>query len=285
MDFLYGLAFNLFLKLLFDKPADHHKAEPPPTPSVQVLEVEAPQKIEIPGWVTNIPVNGFVGISGLCESIEEARQQAFHSAISQILQAMGAEYNLSHKSIFSGTAQHSQHKLRESLIYNSRWFVRSIQQNIVNSDIQQIKGRYICFVLINFSPEQLERLRKLTIGPMVSARIIKQSQDKLIIKVAENTGVKVTITNYTIQLITKNRHAGIITTFAWKVPESSTKNIEGTIDQKISVKENSQTLTIPCPSLGTNFEAFILGSENKMKVVLQGYDEIGRPISFPVNNY
>ena len=79
--------------------------------------------------------------------------------------------------------------------------------------------------------------------------------------------------------------SGIITTFAWKVPESSTKNIEGTIDQKISVKENSQTLTIPCPSLGTNFEAFILGSENKMKVVLQGYDEIGRPISFPVNNY
>lgn len=122
MDFLYGLAFNLLLKLLFDKPAVY-KTEPPCTPPVQTLKVEAPQKIEIPEWVTNIPANGFVGISGLCQSIEEARQQALESAVSQILQAMGAEYNLSHKSIISGTAHDSRHELRERLVYTAKWFV------------------------------------------------------------------------------------------------------------------------------------------------------------------
>jgi len=282
MDFLYGLAFDLLLKLFLDRPPIQQPG-PPPAPIFQTLKVEAPQLINIPEWVSSTPENCFVGISRLCQSIEEARQQALESAVSQILQAMGAEYNLKHKSKLSGNARHSQHELRERLIYTARWFIRSVQQNIKKSDIQQIKGKYICFVLIDFPSAKIERLRKLTIGPKVGARVIEENNDQLVIEVIENNGVSVTFTDYHIEIRTKNRHAGIITLFAWKVPESTIINLEGVIGHRVSLKEKSQTFSIPIPVFDTNLKSFILGSENHTKILLRGYDELGRPLSLPVN--
>ena len=121
--------------------------------ALKPLEAEAPRSIRIPSWVTDIPKHGFVGISKTCRAIEEARQQAFDYVVSQILQAMGAEYSLTHKSILSGNASYSHYDLNERLTYTSRWFIRSIQQNIKKSDIQQIKGKYI-FCVNRFSASE-----------------------------------------------------------------------------------------------------------------------------------
>jgi len=242
------------------------------------LSVEASKSLHIPSWVTNIPKHCFVGISKPCQSIEEARHQAFNSVVSQILQAMGAEYSLTHKSILSGNASYFHYDLNERLTYTSRWFIRSIQQNIKKSDIQQIKGKYICFVLINFPPAKIEQLRKLTIGSKVVARIVRKQGDRLIIEVRENNGVRVTLTDYHANVSTKNRHAGIITLFAWKVPQISSQTFEGAIQHKVSVKGNSQKLSIPNPIHGTSFKHRILGSQNQVKILLRGYDEIGRQV-------
>jgi len=221
-------------------------------------------------------------IPALAGRISAARQQALESAVSQILQAMGAEYNLKHKSQVSGNAHHSQHELRERLIYTARWFIRSVQQNIKKSDIQQIKDKYICFALIDFPSAKIERLRKLTIGPKVGARVIEETNDQLVIEVIENNGVQVNFTDYDIEITTKNRYAGIITMFAWKVPESANRNLDGVIGHRISLKENSQTFSIPNPAVDTSLKSFILGAENQVRIVLQGHDEIGRPLSLPV---
>jgi hypothetical protein len=199
MDFLYGLAFHLLFKILFDNPAVHN-TEPPQCQCVQTLKVEAPQRLNIPQWVTAVPENCFVGISKPCRSIEEARQHALNSAVTQILQAMGAEYSLSHKSKLSGNTNHSHHELKERLTYTARWFVRSVQQNIKKSDIQQINGKYVYFLLINFPSTKIERLRKLTIGPKVSARMIEKTSNKIVIEVRENNGVQVTFTDYQIEI-------------------------------------------------------------------------------------
>ena len=83
----------------------------------------------LPYWVTNIPENAFVGISGPSRSIEEARQQAMNSAIGQILQAMGADYQLTHESVLSGNLDQSRHELKERLAYSARWLLDSVQQN------------------------------------------------------------------------------------------------------------------------------------------------------------
>jgi hypothetical protein len=51
----------------------------------------------------------------------------------------------------------------------------------------------------------------------------------------------------------------------------------------VSVKDNSRTLSIRYPASVPNLKSFILGSETEIRIVLQGYDEIGRPVTIPVN--
>jgi len=283
MDLLYGLAFDLLLKLFLDKHAVLDTG-PPPTKPGPTMRAETPRAANIPEWVTSIPKNGFVGISRPCESIAEARQYALNSAVSQILQAMGAEYSLKHTSTLAGDVKCIHHELDERLIYTAKWFIRSVQQNIKKSDIKQIKDKYICFILIDFPPAKIEWLRKMAVGPKVSARIVEKSGDRLIIDVRENNGVPVTLTDYHIEIRTKNRHAGIITMFAWKVPKSSIRNFEGGIERKISIQGNSQIINIPYPTSDTNLKSIVFGAEIQIKVVLLGYDEMARDLSIKVKD-
>jgi len=284
MEFLYSFAFNLLLNLLFDSPAVPYK-EPPSVKPVQALKVKTPQRMDMPEWVTHIPEDSFVGISRPCKSIEQARQQAIESALCQILQAMGAEYELTHESILSGNLHDSRHALKERLAYTAKWFVRSVHQNIKKSDIRQIQGKYICFVLIDFPPAMIERLRKLTIGPKVAARIIEKKASQFVIEARENNNVEVFLTDYHLKMTTKNRHANIITLFAWKVPDSAIQEFGGVFDRKIILKEKAETINIPHPPLDASLRSLILGSETRMDIVLQGHDEIGRPLSLRVNSF
>jgi hypothetical protein len=198
-------------------------------------EAEAPRSAHIPAWVTDIPTHCFVGISGPCRSIEEARGQALNSVVSQILQAMGAEYSLAHQSRLSGTIRASHYELQEKLAYTARWFIRSIQQHIKQSDIQWVHGKYICFVLVEFSPEEIEQLRKLSIGPKLVARIARKDGKWITIEARETNGVEVTLTDYRITTTIENCHADIITLFACKVPERSRTTYEGSIAHKGSL--------------------------------------------------
>ena len=284
MDIIYGAALNLFLNLLLDKP-DIQETASPPVEVIQALQVEAPKLIDIPVWVTQIPKNCFVGISSPSISIEEARQLSMNSVVSQILQTMGAEYSLTHKSELSGTVHSANHELHEQLTYTARWFIRSAQQNIKETDIQQIKDKYICFVLIYCPPEKIERLRKLTIGPMVAARIVKAVNNEVVIEVIENNGVQVTFTDYDIEIMTRNRHAGVIAMFVWKVPESSMREFKGVLGEKVSIKDTSQILKVPISLTDTSLSSFILGAEDRFSIVLHGYDEVGRVLSLPVKKF
>jgi len=284
MELLYGLAFNFLLNILLDSPAVPYR-EPPLLKPVQALKVETPQRMDMPEWVTHIPEDSFVGISRPCKSIKDARQQAIESALCQILQAMGAEYELKHESILSGNLHNSHHALKEQLAYTARWFIRSVHQNIKKSDIRQIQGKYICFVLIDFPPARIEKLRKLTIGPKVAARVVEKTVSQFVIEVRENNDVEVFLTDYHLTMTTKNRHAGIITLFAWKVPDSAIQEFDGVFDRKIVLKKKAETLNIPFPSPDTSLKSLILGSETRIDIVLQGHDEIGRPLSIRVNSF
>jgi len=284
MEFLYSFAFNLLLNLLFDKPAVPYR-EPPPVKAVHALRVEIPRRMDIPEWATRIPVNCFVGISRPCESIEDARQQAIESALCQILQAMGAEYELTHESTLSGNLHVSNHALKERLSYTAKWFVRSIHQNIKKSEILRILDKHVCFVLIEFPPARIDRLRKLTIGPRVGARIVERRPGGFVIEVRENNDVGVCLTDYRMMMTTRNRHANIITLFAWKVPDSAIQEFSGVFDHKIILKEKAETLNIPLPSPDASLKSLILGSETRIDIVLQGHDETGRPLSLRVSSF
>jgi len=284
VDFLYGIALNLLLKLFLEGSAILPPG-PATSPPVQYAIAESAQPVRIPDWVNRVPKDGFVGISGFCTSIEEARQQALHSAISQIVQNMGAEYTLSHESRVSGDARSANYELRERLVYTARWFIRSVNENILESEIQETKGKYVCFVLVRYPPDMIEKLRKLTIGAKAGARIVSRETDRVHVEVRENNGVEVILTEYDIKLATTNRHADIITMFFMKVSKATSHTAQCVFQKKVSVKDNARTLLIGYPASVPDLKSFILGSETDIKIVLHGYDEIGRPVTIPVNEF
>ena len=74
----------------------------------------------------------------------------------------------------------------------------------------------------------------------------------------------------------------MITLFAWKVPETATYGCEGNFRRKISVKGDSQTVTVPNPVKGADLKSIILRADTRLRLRLDGYDEIGRPVTVPV---
>jgi hypothetical protein len=282
VELLEGLAVHLLVKFLWKK-YESWRSVPPPSAAIEALE--ASQSVQLPTWVTNTPDDCFVGISRPCQSIEEARQQAIDSAISQVLQAMGADYNLTHESLISAGSDHVQHDLEERLVYTSNWFVSAVQQGIEESAIQQIQDRHVCFVLVRLSETKIAWFRKMTVGPKLAATIVESRSDEIVIEVRETSGVSATLTEYQISITANNRHASLITMFAWKVPESSNESFEGAIGRKCSLNGDSQTISIPCPSPDKNMGALLLGTERRIDIVLRGHDEIGRLVSVPVTIY
>ena len=284
MGSLSSLVFHMLIGLSLIGPVTCEQMTPSPKAN-KMPAVTASESVAMPDWVTHIPEECFVGISRPCQAIEEARQDALNSAVTQILQAMGAEYSLHHTSSLTGNKKYSHHELNESLTYTAKWFLRSVQQNIRKSHVQQIPDGYLCFVLINFPAARLERLRQLTIGPKVGARLVKVDNKKgMLIEVRENNHVGVTLTDYQIEVTTENRHAALITLFAWKVPKCSHRNFKGLLDRKISIRGTSETFFIPTSSADTGFRKILLGSTSRVAIILRGYDEIGRELCFPVHD-
>jgi hypothetical protein len=198
---------------------------------------------------------------------------------------MGAEYSLSHQSTLTANPRHAHYELKEHLAYTARWFVSSVNENIRESDIQETKGKYVCFVLVRYPPDMMEKLRKLTIGAKAGARIVSMENGRVNVEVRENNGVEVILTEYQVKLATTNRRADIITMFFMKVPRSSLHTAQGMIEKKVSVKDNARTLSIHYPAFVPDLKSFILGSETEIRIVLHGYDEIGRPVSLQVNGF
>jgi len=247
-----------------------------------VIVEKTDQDIDIPIWVSHIPKHCFVGISKPSPAIEESRNQAINSAFSQILQAMGAEYSIKYESMLTGNKSNSRYKLDKQLMYTAKWFLHSIQQNVVKTEFQKIQKGYICFILMHMLPAELERLRKVAIGPKISARVVDNTGPNLLIKLTETNGVSATLTGYQIQTTNKNHNAKLITLFAWKIPEFSNRTQEGIIDKNIYLNGNSKIFDLPYFNPDPSMKQYILGTEIQMKIILQGHDEIGRKISVAV---
>ncbi len=235
--------------------------------------------LHIPDWAIAIPADSFVGISRACPSIEAARRQALDSAVSQILQAMGAEYRLSHESRLSGDLDHTHHDIEERLSYTARWLLNSIQQGIKEYAFRNTGDGHICFVLVRMSPRDLERLKRLTIGARVSARLISKTGNRVCIEIHETNGIGVTMTGYRMTMDTRYRHAKLITLFFWKVPELESAEYEGALPRPLRLNNSSVQTTIPLSIDRGLLKAALLGSKERVSITITGYDEIGRSVA------
>lgn len=267
---------------LFDQ-ATAPPAVPAPAPApVVVVEQITHRSVPLPAWVLNKPENCFLGISPLCASQAEARDQAVASAVSQLLQAMGAEYRLKGKARSQGTAHQAHYELKEELVYTARWLLREVQQGVRQTIIQEHAGKYLAYVLLEAEPEHLDRLRRLTLGPRLTVRLLRAEGDSVIIEVRESAGVAVTLTGYRLTAETMNEHARLITLFAFRVAESSHQEQEGGLPSPLRLRSSAAAESFIRPSQD-GFKALALGSHTSHTLTLTGYDEIGRPVSIATN--
>jgi hypothetical protein len=241
------------------------------------------EPLQIPSWAINIPEHSFVGISSSCPSIEEARQQAINSAISQLLQSMGADYQLTHESLLSGNLNQSRYEIKERLSYTARWLLNSVQQNIKQYAFQKTGNGHVCFVLVRMMPPELEKLKRLTIGAKISARLIGTNGTQISIEVNESNGVGVTITEYRLNAAVRHHHARFITLFLWKVPETDNISHEEALPHKLSLSNSSGLTIIPVFNNKDRLKSILMGSKEDISITLIGYDELGRSVSVSVN--
>lgn len=246
--------------------------------------VESAEPQSLPYWVTHIPENAFVGISGPSRSIEEARQQAMGSAIGQILQAMGADYQLTHESVLSGTIDQSRHEIRERLAYSARWLLDSVQQNARQYAFQERGEGHVAYVLVQMMPWELERLKKLTMGAKLTAQITERSGDHVCVEVRELNGVRVTLTNFRMTVSAVNRNARLITLFFWKVPESDIWTHEGALPRSLLLKKSVDKAVIAIHGDRVGLQTVLLGTQRNVSIEISGYDEVGRPVGVPVRS-
>ena len=236
----------------------------------------------IPSWAVHIPEHSFVGISSPYLSVEDARQQAVDSVISQILQSMGAEYHQTHESTLSGSLHESRYVLKERLSYAARWLLDSVQQNIRQYAFQKTGSGHVCFVLVQMRPSELERLKRLTMGARLTARIIGTNGGHATIEVSESNDVGVTLTEYRATVVSTNRNARLITLFVWKVPESAVATYEGVLSTRLVLKNGTRRTAVSISTDENHLKSVLMGSNRAVDITLSGYDEIGRPISVPV---
>jgi hypothetical protein len=246
------------------------------------VDLSEPASLNIPPWAIHIPEHSFVGISSPCRSVEEARQQAVDSVISQILQSMGAEYHLTHESTLSGSLHESRYEMKERLSYNAKWLLESVQQNIRRYAFQETGTGHVCFVLVQMRPSELERLKKLTIGARLTARMIGTNGGHATIEVSESNGVGVTLTEYRVTVASTNRNARLITLFVWKVPESEVATHEGVLPTRLFLKTSTRRTAVSVSTDENQLKSVLMGSKQAVSITLSGYDEIGRPVSVPV---
>jgi len=93
------------------------------------------------------------------------------------------------------------------------------------------------------------------------------------------------LTEYEVKLTTTNRHADIVTMFFMKVPKTASHTAQAMIEKKVSAKDNTTTFPISYPASVSDLKSFLLGSETETRIVLHGYDEVGRPVSLTVSGF
>ena len=239
----------------------------------------------LPPYVKNIPKDHFVGISSPLPSLAEARRSAISDVKRQILNSMGSNYQFSYVDHTSGNVISGKIRRTVDDVFrnDSQGFLIRIEENIVSSHwTKDDLGNYICFVLIRCSDELKHDIQRLSRGAMVIVKIQEFDQNRIVLELTESIGVCVTFFKATFFIAHLHNWAKAVTLFFWPVEEKTELEHEITI-QPLSVCGQKQQVTI---ELGGQVrpQPFLSDlSSSTLKVVLHGFDEIGRPVIVQIN--
>ena len=140
---------------------------------------------------------------------------------------------------------------------------------------QSLKGEGV--VTVYYPEEKIQEMRRLSKGAKVIATVVSKNDKYADLKVSELNGVSVVISSAEIAVTKKNRFAKAITLFFWQVPSGLEYKISILITP-LKLCSNSSQVRLSLDKSRKNFSDYFLGAKLERIAVLEGHDEIGRPV-------
>lgn len=170
-------------------------------------------------------------------------------------------------------------EIHDELRVLAKWFVRTVEQNIVKGDfVTDDEGWHTFFTLIRFPDEKIEDMRSLTIGPKVMAMVVSVDGNTARIEMAEVNGVSVTGYEYEINAQRSYSRADFVSYYVMKVPKSKSISHRSVFRQPVILGKSTRLIEIPLPSSQMTFGENLLGASQSVGICLKGDDEIGREV-------
>ena len=250
-------------------------------PKVNPISIVQHQHIiSVPDYVKMVPKGHFACVSKPCAALAEARKSAVNDVIRQILGSINAEYDYRFTEKVSGNPRHVSlnRKIEERFSELSRGIVLHVEKNIVRTDNSKDQaGNTVCFILVRYPDHLIREMRRLSKGAHVVCDTIHESDRSIRMKVSETNNVSVNFSSAKIKLMQKNRFAGAISFFIWKVPPDRQEIISIPIDP-FKIQGDSHEFTFPASIFHKNVSDYLLGADVTRSITLQGYDELGKEI-------
>ena len=222
----------------------------------------------------SVPSGHFTGISEPCGSIAEARRRATLDVVRQILGSVGITYNFRTVHDVSGDPRAPKRLIDDYLRGTSGGVVEGVSENIVRSVVHERSGRYVCYMLIRYPKELIERVRRLSKGAHVV--LSAERSDGLRLRITETNDVAVTFASAVVTVSKRNRFAKTISYYVWKVSGGSSDTVTLAFDP-VTVRRSTAEVVLPL-NLDRGVGDFFLGSDVTIEVRLQGFDEVGRVV-------
>jgi hypothetical protein len=250
-----------------------------------IADLQDAYSLQVPSFMATVPAGHFTGVSAPCPTLSEARKSAIFDVVRQVLGSIGVSYGYGSKHYVKGNVRGKRplRTIEESLNGSAKGIVRGVERNIVKSTwSKDVSGRFVYFVLVRYPEKMIAEMRRLSKGArLLAAGLPDPNTGGINIKVSEVNGVSVVLTSADIMIRQYNRFSKPISLFLWKVPSSIEHRSSIPLDP-VKICGNSANIQLPISDLQKSLTDYLLGSSLKVVAILNGYDEIGRPVSVKI---
>lgn len=238
--------------------------------------------LSVPDFISHIPPGHYAGVSTPCNDLQKARSSALSDVVKQILGSINTEFNYIYSGSVSGNPESPTILIKDDFSGMASGIVLDVEKNIVQSSWGlDDTGRYISFILVRYSELQIEKMRRLTKGGKAVASVLSESDGVLRVKLTEINGVAVTLVSADISISKKNRFAGMINYFIWKVPFGSNESFTTALSP-VEICGGTSVVQIDISRFQKKLMDWLLGASMEFELNIKGVDEIGRDVSVDI---
>jgi hypothetical protein len=112
-----------------------------------------------PSFLEQVPPGHYLGISIECQQLAEAREDSMENVIKQILQQIGAEYNLEFEKVTYAEDNQVDVNVKDRFSYNTAGILADIE--VKNSYYDKVRDKYVYYTLVYFPHSRIVQTKKM----------------------------------------------------------------------------------------------------------------------------